>query len=53
MRVKHTVPSDESDDHELSQHCPCDPDQRVDATPLKRPLATVIHHPIVPRRTEP
>lgn len=45
MKVRHSVPADEFEDHLLDLHCPCHPDQTVIAAPGKRPVATLTHQP--------
>lgn len=46
MKVRHSVPVTEVDDHCLDHQCPCDPVQHVTAAPGKRPVATITHQPL-------
>ena len=46
MKVRHSVPADEVQDHILGLDCPCSPDQHVTAAPGKRTVATLTHQPL-------
>ena len=49
MRIRHTIPETEVEDHNLREACPCDPDLTVTARPSRAPVLTLTHHPFTPR----
>lgn len=49
MRVTHSVPATEAEDHLLEHLCPCNPTQAVAARPGKPLAITITHQPFTPK----
>lgn len=49
MRVTHSVPEDELEDHLLEHLCPCAPTQTTTARPSGQPDITVNHQRLTPK----
>lgn len=49
MRVTHSVPATEAEDHLLEHPCTCAPTQITTARPGKQPAITITHQPLTPK----